>query len=166
RFGINLSRSERAPDVEELFANGPHAGTQAFEVGDPDLSTEKSWGVEATLRRTGDAFSFSASIFKSWFSGYIYDRQTGQIRDNLPVFQTSQDDATYAGVELEASARLGQIGATVINVDGVADYVRATIDSAGPAPHIPPLRLLGGIEAQSPLVTGRIEAEWVDHQDR
>lgn len=166
RFGLSLSRSERAPDVEELFANGPHAGTQAFEVGDPNLSTERSWGLEATLRRTGDAFSFSASIFESWFSGYIYDRQTGQVRDDLPVFQTSQDNATYAGVELEGSARLGRIGETMINLDGVADYVRATIDSAGPAPHIPPLRLLGGIEAQSPLVTGRVEAEWVDRQDR
>jgi iron complex outermembrane receptor protein len=166
RFGVSLSRSERAPDVEELFANGPHAGTQAFEIGDPDLGTEKSWGVEATLRRTGDAISFSASIFKSWFSGYIYDRQTGQVRDDLPVFQTSQDDATYSGVELEGSARLGQIGETMINFDGVADYVRATIDSAGPAPHIPPLRMLGGIEAQSPLATGRVEVEWVDRQDR
>ncbi len=39
--------------------------------------------------------------------------------------------------------------AFAINVDGVADYVRATIDGAGPAPRIPPLRLLGGIEAQS-----------------
>jgi len=166
RFGINLSRSERAPDVEELFASGPHAGTQAFEVGDPDLTSERSWGLEATLRRTGDAFSFSASIFKSWFSGYIYDRRTGQMIDDLPVFQTSQDDATYQGVELEASARLGQIGATTINLDGVADYVRATIESAGPAPHIPPLRLLGGIEAQSPLATGRVEVEWVNDQDR
>jgi len=69
RFGLNLSRSERAPNVEELFANGPHAGTQVFEIGDPDLATEKSWGLEATLRRTGDAFSFSASIFHSWFDG-------------------------------------------------------------------------------------------------
>jgi iron complex outermembrane receptor protein len=166
RFGINLSRSERAPDVEELFANGPHAGTQAFEIGDPGLSTEKSWGVEATLRRTGDAFSFSASIFQNWFNGYIYDRQTGQIRDNLPVFQTSQADARYFGAEFEGSARLAEIGETAINLDGVADYVEATIHSQGPAPHIPPLRLLGGIEAQAPLATGRVEVEWVDRQDR
>ena len=54
----------------------------------------------------------------------------------------------------------------MINLDGVADYVRATIDTAGPAPHIPPMRLLGGIEAQSPLATGRVEVEWVSEQDR
>jgi len=166
RFGLNLSRSERAPNVEELFANGPHAGTQAFEVGDPDLTTEKSWGLEATLRRTGDDFSFSASVFHSWFNGYIFDRQTGAIQDDLPVFRTSQADARYFGVEFEGSARLGRIGATVINLDGVADYVRATIDSEGPAPRIPPMRLLGGIEAQSELASGRIEVEWVSDQQR
>ena len=45
RFGLDLSRSERAPSIEELFANGPHAGTQAFEIGDPDLDREEQlWG--------------------------------------------------------------------------------------------------------------------------
>jgi iron complex outermembrane receptor protein len=166
RLGLNLSRSERAPSAEELFANGPHAGTQAFEIGDPDLRTERSWGLEATLRRTGDGFSFGASVFHSWFDGYIYENPTGLVEDGLPVFQISQDDARYFGVEAEASVRLGRIGAFTVNVDGVADYVRATIDTAGPAPRIPPVRLLGGIEAQSALVDGRLEVEWVGDQRR
>ena len=33
--------SARAPAIDELFANGPHGGSQAFEVGDPDLDPEK-----------------------------------------------------------------------------------------------------------------------------
>jgi iron complex outermembrane receptor protein len=28
-LGVSVSRTERAPSAEELFANGPHAGTQA-----------------------------------------------------------------------------------------------------------------------------------------
>ena len=166
RLGLNLSRSERAPSAEELFAGGPHAGTQAFQIGDPDLSTEKSWGLEATLHRTGETFTFSASLFHSWFDGYIFDRATGAVVDGLPVFRTSQGDARYYGVELEGSARLGTIGDFTVNLDAVADYVRATIDGFGPAPRIPPLRLLGGIEAQSEIVDGRVEVEWVDGQSR
>jgi len=166
RIGLNLSRSERAPSAEELFANGPHAGTQSFEIGDPDLRTEKSWGLEATLRGAGDGYSIGASVFHSWFDGYIYEQPTGAIQDDLPVFQYLQNDARYFGVELEASARIARFGSMVINVDGVADYVRATIDSTGPAPRIPPFRLLGGIEAQSTPVNGRIEVEWVSGQDR
>ena len=166
RIGLNATRSERAPSAEELFANGPHAGTQAFEIGDPDLDTEKSWGLEATLRHTGGDFTFGGSIFHSWFDGYIFETPTGVVEDGLPVFQYFQADARYFGVEIEASAHVAEIGPVLINVDGVADYVRATIDGAGPAPRIPPLRLLGGVEAQSNHVNGRIEVEWVSAQDR
>ena len=123
-------------------------------------------GLEATIRHTGDAFSLEASVFHSWFNGYIYDAATGLVRDNLPVFQTSQGDARYYGVELEGSARLAEIGAVTLNLDGVADYVRATINSVGPAPRTPPLRLLSGIEAQAESINGRVEVEWVDGQDR
>jgi iron complex outermembrane receptor protein len=166
RFGVNASHTQRAPSAEELFANGPHAGTQAFEVGDPTFGKEKSWGLEGTLRATGDGYHFAASIFQSWFDNYIYEAPTGEIEDDLPVFQYSQADARYFGVEFEASARLTRIGGVTINADGVADYVRATIDSVGPVPRIPPFRVLGGLEAQSDLADGRIEVEHVTGQNR
>ena len=166
RLGLNGSHTQRAPSAEELFANGPHAGTQSFEIGDPDLSKEKSWGVEGTFRADGDGYSFGASVFQSWFDNYIFETQTGEIEDDLPVFQTGQGDARYFGIELEGSARVARFGATAIVVDAVADYVRATIDDVGPAPRIPPLRLLGGIEAQGDRLQGRIEAEHVFEQNR
>ena len=166
RIGLNGSYSQRAPSAEELFANGPHAGTQAFEVGDPTLSMESSWGLEATLRGSGQGYSFGVGVFHSWFHNYIYEQPTGAIEDDLPVFQYFQDGARYYGIELEGSVRLARIGAVTLNADAVADYVRATIDGVGPAPRIPPLRLLGGLEAQSARVDGRIEAEYVSAQDR
>jgi iron complex outermembrane receptor protein len=166
RFGVNGSHSQRAPSAEELFANGPHAGTQSFEIGDPDLGMEKSWGLEATFSAEGDGYSLSASVFRSWFDDYIFERRTGAIVDNLPVFQIGQADAVYSGVELEASARLARTGGVTFNADAVADYVRATIDGAGPAPRIPPFRLMGGLEAQADRVQGRIEVEYTAEQDR
>jgi iron complex outermembrane receptor protein len=166
RIGLSAARSERSPSAEELFANGPHAGTQSFEVGDPDLSNEKSWGLETTLRVSNDAYSFDVAFFHSWFAGYIFEQPTSQVEDGLPVFQYRQDDARYYGVEVEGSVRLAQLGSVTLNADGVADLVRATISGVGPAPRIPPLRLLGGIEAQSDAVQGRLEAEWVSHQRR
>jgi iron complex outermembrane receptor protein len=166
KLGLNGSRTERAPSAEELFANGPHAGTQAFEIGDPNLGKEASWGLEATLNVSGDGYSLGASIYKSWFDNYIFDARTGAVRDGLPVFQNGQGPATYSGVELEGTLRLGTVGAFEISADTVADYVRATIKTQGPAPRIPPLRILGGIEAKSDPLDARIEAEWVDRQDR
>jgi iron complex outermembrane receptor protein len=166
RFGVNGSHSQRAPSAEELFANGPHAGTQSFEIGDPGLTKERSWGLEGTLSASGDGYSFGASVFRSWFKDYIFEQRTGEVRDGLPVFQVGQADARYFGIELEGSVRVAQIGKFALNLDGVADYVRATIDSQGPAPRIPPLRLLGGIEAQSDRMQGRLEVERVSAQDR
>lgn len=166
RLGLNASHSERAPAAEELFVNGPHPGTHSFEIGDPDLAKEKSNGIELTLRKSGDGFSFGASAYHIWFGDYIYEQATGAIEDDLPVFEIRQATARYLGFEAEGSLRVAQLGAFAINLDALADYVRATIKSVGPAPRIPPLRLLGGIEAQSERVNGRLEVERVTGQGR
>ncbi len=166
RLGLNSSYTERAPAGEELFANGPHAGTQAFEIGNPGFAKEKSKGLEATLHGSGDGYSLSASLYYSWFNGFIYETPTGVIQDGLPVFQSRQANAHHYGAEIEASVRVATIGAVKLNVDGVGDFTRATIRGGGPLPRIPALRLLGGLEAQSDRITGRVEVEWVDGQDR
>ncbi|MET1112560.1 MAG: TonB-dependent receptor [Allosphingosinicella sp.] len=166
RFGLNGSHSQRAPAAEELFANGPHAGTQSFEIGDPGLGKERNWGLEAMLSAEGDGYSLSASVYRSWFDDYIFERRTGAFVGELPVFRTGQADARYSGLELEGSVRLARKGGVTFNADAVADYVRATIAGAGPAPRIPPLRLMGGLEAQSDRIQGRIEMEWTAAQDR
>ena len=166
RLGLNGSHTERAPSAEELFANGPHAGTQSFEIGNPDFAKEHSWGIEATARARFDRFTLAASAYHSWFDNYIYETQTGAIEDDLPVFQYNQAAARYYGFEVEAAATLARFGGYDLKLDGSADYVRARIVGSGPAPRIPPLRLLGGVEIASPRATGRVEVEWSDRQDR
>ena len=166
RLGLNGSHTQRAPSAEELFANGPHAGTQSFEIGNPDFAKEHSWGIEATARARFDRFTLAASAYHSWFDNYIYETQTGAIEDDLPVFQYNQAAARYYGFEVEAAATLARFGGYDLKLDGSADYVRARIVGSGPAPRIPPLRLLGGVEIASPRATGRVEVEWSDRQDR
>lgn len=166
RLGVNTSYTQRAPSAEELFANGPHAGTQAFEIGDPAFAKEKSTGVELSLRGSGDGYNLSASVYHSWFKDFIFETATGEIEDDLPVFQFGQANARYYGAEIEASLKVAQVGNFSLNVDGVGDFTRARIRGGGPLPRIPALRLLGGLEAQSNNLTGRVEVEWVDGQDR
>lgn len=166
RFGINVSRAERAPTPEELFANGPHAGTQAFEIGNPNFGTEKSWGVEATFKGSGSGFAFSTAAYYNWFTGYIYDTPTGATRDDLPVFQYNQANARYYGFEAEGSFRIATVKDFSINATALADYVHAEIVGTGPAPRIPPLRINGGLEATSDRFTLRGEVEHVFDQTR
>jgi len=166
RLGFNLSRTVRAPSAEELFANGPHGGTEAFEIGNPDFKPERSWGIEAILHGKGPGYSIEASAFHNWFHNFIYEDQTGGLEDGLPIYQSRQAAARYYGFEFQGTLTLAHLGNTEISADGVADYVHATIVDIGPAPRIPPLRLLGGIGASSPRVDGRIEVEWTDNQSR
>jgi iron complex outermembrane receptor protein len=166
RLGVNVTRAARAPSAEELFANGPHGGTEAFEVGDPAFRTERSWGVEATLHGKGRGYSIEASAYQNWFDNFIYETATGALEDGLPVYQSLQAKARYYGFELQGTVTLAQLGSVELRADGLADYVHATIVGSGPAPRIPPLRVLGGLEANSRLADGRIEVEWVDDQTR
>ncbi|PCG08867.1 TonB-dependent receptor [Sphingomonas ginsenosidimutans] len=174
RLGLNGSRTGRAPSAEELFANGPHAGTQAYELGNPDFRTETSWGIEATLHAHSDVFSLDASAYYNWFDNYIYEAQVdpatcvtaagGDIE--LPCFQYQQAKARYYGFEADASARLGTIGTHTITADLMGDYVHANVVDRGPVPRIPPLRLLGGLEARGDTTTGRVEVERAFPQTR
>lgn len=166
RGGLTLSRSSRAPSVEELFANGPHAGTQAFEVGNPDLDPERSFSLEGTVRRFAGPVRLTASIYFSRFANFIYQARTGGIEDDLPVYAYRQGRANYTGFELEADARLGRALGVEWGADLVADAVRATIRDFGPAPQIPPLRLLGGLTGAVGKVDGRIEVERAFAQHR
>jgi iron complex outermembrane receptor protein len=166
RIGMNVSRTERAPSAEELFANGPHAGTEAFEIGDPNFGTERAWSVEAILRGGGDSYSFEASVFHSWFSNFIYQDLTGAIEDGLPVYRFGQADARYYGFEAQGSLVLARMGEAKLSADALVDYVHATIDGSGPAPRIPPLRVLGGLAYKAPRFDLRGEVEHVTAQNR
>jgi iron complex outermembrane receptor protein len=166
-LAASIAHSERAPAAEELFANGAHAATRTFEIGDPDLGKERSLGFEALLRGRGEGWRLELSGFFSRFSNFIYLAPTGEEADELPVFAYEQARARYWGFEAEGAVTLGRAGATRFDVTGLADFVRADLlGGRGPVPRIPPLRLIGGIEATGGRFGGRAEIEHVTRQDR
>jgi iron complex outermembrane receptor protein len=166
RIGLNLSRTTRAPAAEELFSDGPHIATSAYEIGDPNLGTEKALGAELFFRIDRPNFRFNAAAYVNRFDDFIYEGATDEVLDDLPVFRYLQRDATHRGFEIEASATLGRVRGVKLVVDGVADAVRATLKGGGPVPRIPPLRLLGGVEAQADRFDARAEVEYSARQDR
>lgn len=166
KIGANISRTGRAPSIEELYSNGPHVATQSFEVGDADLRSERSWNGELYARYDSTRVDFSTTLYANRFGSFIYQSATGAIVDDLPEFIYLQRKARVWGVEAEASAQLAHLAGFDIVVDGVADYTRASIRGAGPAPRIPPLRLLGGLKLQSSNIEARAEVEWNADQNR
>jgi iron complex outermembrane receptor protein len=163
KIGVNVSRTGRAPAIEELFSNGLHIATQAYELGDPNLKSERAWNGELYARYDAPGAALSATLYTNRFDSFIYEAETGAVEDNLPVFAYFQKDAVVWGVEFQGSKRLASFGDMNLSVDGVADYTRSKISSGGGnVPRIPPLRLLGGAELSGGQIDLRGEVEWSD----
>jgi iron complex outermembrane receptor protein len=144
---FNWQRSERAPTQEELFANGPHVATQAFEIGDPTLDEEVSnnfdFGIHAELGRA----HLRADVFYNNIDDYVYLANTADVEDELPVQVWSQSDASFWGVEVEASyvTELGAAGELEWRVFG--DSVEAEVDAGnGEIPRLSPARAGAGLD--------------------
>ena len=167
KIGANLSRTGRAPAVEELFSNGPHIATQAFEVGDPLLKSERAWNGELYARYDTLGTAFNLTLYSNRFDNFIYEAETGAVEDSLPVFQYFQNDAKVWGVEFQGSQNVASFGDADLKVDALADYTRAKISGgAGNVPRIPPLRVLGGVELNGTRLDLRGEVEWSDAQTK
>ena len=167
RLGVSASHAERAPSAEELFANGAHAATRSYEIGDSTFRKELSNGLEAVLRGRGAGWRLEASAFFTRFRNYIYLAPTGIMDEGLPVFEYRQDGARFWGAELDAGVTLARLDETRIELTGLIDFTRADILRGGGAvPRIPPLRLLGGVEASGGSIGGRVEVEHVTRQTR
>ncbi len=154
----SASRSIKFPNAEELFSNGPHAATRAFEIGDPSLNKEVALGVDITGHVHGDRFRGSASVFTTGFRDYIYEVGTGEVRDGLDVFEFVQGDARFSGFEVEASVDVVESDAGAngphLSLEVMGDYVSARLtDLDESLPRIPPMRFSVGTNyRQGPLV--------------
>ncbi|MFL6793547.1 MAG: TonB-dependent receptor [Sphingomicrobium sp.] len=159
RGGLSLAHSERAPAIDELFSNGPHGGSQQFLVGDPDLKTERGNSVELSVHRATGPVHVQGSVYYSRFSSFIYQAPSGAIEDGLPVYNYAQGKANYYGFEVQSDVKFGKALGIDWGGEVVADAVRASIRHFGPAPLIPPFRMLGALTGSRGQVDGRLEVE-------
>jgi iron complex outermembrane receptor protein len=166
RIGLNGSRAERAPSAEELFSDGPHIATQAFEIGDPNLRVESAWALEAYARGSIGAGTFGITACRQWFDNFIFLNETGAEEDGLPVFEYLQQGADFWGFEAEMSYPVIDTGGFRLLTDLRASYVEAELADGTAVPRIPPLSLLGALEAQTDAFDLRGEVQWFDGQDR
>ena len=137
----NLAYTERAPKVNELFANGPHLATAAYEVGSADLHKEKSGNLDLGAAWKAGANRFSVNGYMSRFQNYIALSSTGLLEDGLPRYQYEQVRARFVGLESSGNVRLLQ-GASTLDLALRGDLVRATNQDSGQAlPRIAPWRI-------------------------
>jgi len=155
--GISLTHAQRAPAIEELYANGPHAGTASFEVGDNTLRRERSNNLDFSLRKVTGAWRWKAGAFVQRFRDYIFAQRQDVNGDGLfdPAVDRVDDtgapdpagelflvnyrqaNARFHGVEAELSYRPEQgLGGRVF-----ADAVRGRLEGMGNVARMSPSRL-------------------------
>lgn len=143
----NLAYSERAPKDYELFADGPHLATHAYEVGNANLDKEQSTNLDVGANWKQGAHRFGVSAFVNQFNNYIAQEATGVIRDLdgdgatlLPEYVYRPVQARFTGLEASGSVRLLD-GARTLDLELQGDWVRAVNVSTGqPLPRIAPAR--------------------------
>ncbi|SFB25966.1 TonB-dependent receptor [Azotobacter beijerinckii] len=164
-LGFSLSRSQRLPSAEELYADGPHAATRTVELGDPELDEETSQNLELTLRKFAGRTTFSLTLYRNQVDDYIYAADTGRdIGSGYREIEYRQEDALFTGVEGEV--RFQASDATAVTLFG--DQVRGKLlDGGGDLPRIPAGRL--GVRFDHAFASGldgQLEFYRVDHQHR
>lgn len=136
---VNVGRGFRAPSTFDLFSNGVHEGTLAFERGDSTLKTEKSLNTDVAFRAQTENLAVEVGAFVNLIQDFIYTVPTGQTDpgSGLEIFQVTQGDARLTGIEVA-----GQYHPTAyLHLQGTMDLVRGTNTSTdNPLPSIPPFR--------------------------
>ena len=128
-LGLSVARAVKFPSSEELYSDGLHIATGAFEIGDPNLDAETSLGFDLSYRRTGTRVSGDVTVFAQDFDQFIFQRFTGEEdEEGFPVIAYSQADAEFRGGEVEL--RLGLIERAEHHADlrVFGDYVAGSAD--------------------------------------
>ena len=178
RLSASLSQSQRAPSFFELYANGVHAATAAYERGDKTLGKERGRHLEvAAAWRSGDDH-LRLGAFQTRFSRYIglddagvRVDDSGQVvpdgtPDALALFRFQAARARLRGVEVDGARRLLD-GPWQLDASVKFDLARGTnTDRAEPLPRLPGWRLGLGLDASTGPWTSRLEVTRVARQAR
>jgi iron complex outermembrane receptor protein len=164
----NAAYTERAPKDYELFANGPHLATRAYELGERNLGKEKATQLDIGVAWKSAFNAFALNAFVSNFKNYIglvqsagatrnqsdgeanpvddpantgFSQATGATFSPLNEFRYLQTRARFTGFESSGSIRLVE-SASPIDLALRADVVKATnLNTSQPLSRIPPMRL-------------------------
>ena len=164
-LGLSLSRAQRLPVAEELYASGPHAATRTVELGNPDLDAETSNNIDLTLRKYAGDTTFSLSLFRNQVDDFIYAADSGlDIGGGYRQVEYRQQDALLIGVEGEVRFQTGEDTGLAFFGDHVRGKLRG---DGGDLPRIPSDRFGVRLDhAFSHSLSGEVELARVQRQDR
>ncbi|ADE15691.1 TonB-dependent receptor [Nitrosococcus halophilus Nc 4] len=170
--GVNISHSQRAPALEELFSEGPHLATNTFEIGDISLDKEISNNFDLSFRKTHGHWNWTLNLFANFINDFIFLQERDQNGDGvadrvnlegelvidpeaLLLVNQRQADAEFFGVEFETVLGLFDDHRGKLDLRLWTDYVSGELSEGSNLPRITPLRFGSELDYErGPWYTG------------
>ena len=151
-----LGRTQRAPAYYELFANGLHVATGAYERGNPLQAPERSQHAELGLQWQQAGAQLQLAAFATRFANFIaLDASGAQVTVDaaaggtlgLPEYRFTGVPARLHGIEIEGRARLAD-APWQLDAHASLDALHSRNAATGEAlPRMAPFRLQAGLDA-------------------
>jgi iron complex outermembrane receptor protein len=150
--GSTFMHSFRAPTLEELYSEGPHLAAYSYEIGNPELDSERGIGLELFFRYRSNRFSAELAGYRNDFQNYLYAQDTGEqsVADpSLNNYQFVGEPALFYGTEFSTDVQLtnhfsvgGTLSYTIAerDVSEVEQQITGYSSDTRPLPMIPPLQ--------------------------
>ena len=106
-FVTNVTLSHRAPSLGELYNFGPHTGSLMFEIGNSELDSETTVGLDIGLRHQDPQLRASFNTYRYSVDNFVFGSMTDRTVDGLRVANFLQADSRFVGFDAEANRRLG-----------------------------------------------------------
>ena len=77
-FSFGTMLTGQAPGIEDLYSDGPHLGTYAYEIGQPTLDLEKTISLEASLEHHTDKSEIRLTGYQNFSPNYHISSKMGE----------------------------------------------------------------------------------------
>lgn len=192
---IAVTRAQRMPSGEQLYAFGRHAAAGTWEVGSPELDRETYTNFEIGIDRHLGRLRYDFTVFYNRADDYIFlaseDDGTGNpvsvndignragegaAADCAPgagglcrlrnqLVTNEQADAEFYGAELAGSFELVK-GPVPLTLHFSGDLVRGKLRDGGNLPRITPARAGIGLATRWEGIDMRVDFQRVERQSR
>ncbi len=150
-LAFSLSYSQRAPTAGELFSNGPHIGTNTYEVGaiydveahgdhvdievgSQDVDMETSYNIDMTWRKFEGDFGVVLSAFYNHVDDYYYQENTGLFGEDghdhdeeMHAFEEDHDEEKGLPIYIYRQADVDMYGFEAEVAYQISEPLKATV---------------------------------------
>lgn len=126
---LRYSASERAPEINELYASNRHYAVMTQEEGNQNLKPERARNTEFTLLFNAAGFEATATVYLMKYENFLYQGYSGlQTANRMPLKYWKQTDTTVKGFEVDLSQAIDLGSYGQLEVSAFADLVKNKAD--------------------------------------